>query len=158
MCIEFLENERKKRIQTSPYPPPPLPNRPPVRSGSSGGTKPPPARQFGFELDGVRHEAKSAIGALIILYRELAKADDGFLERFATIKHGKKRRYVARNKQELYLGRPDLARDFSVEIAPGWWAGTNYSRPGIQQIIHQIGKLADPKFRRDLRRVNVLDR
>jgi len=157
MCIEFLENERKKRTRTqpSPYPPPKSPKGPQVRRGRAN---PSPARQFVFELDGVRHEARSAKGVLITIYKELMKADDGFLERFATSKHGKKRRYVARDKWELYLTTPELAREHSEEIAPGWWASTNYSRQNIQQIIRLISEVADPKFRRDLRRVNVLDR
>jgi hypothetical protein len=42
---------------------------------------------------------------------------------------------VARDRTELYPGRPDLSDGHAVEFIPGWWLGTNYSRRSIREII-----------------------
>ncbi|MGE5409995.1 MAG: hypothetical protein ACM3MI_03470 [Clostridiales bacterium] len=52
-----------------------------------------------------------------------------FLEKFSVLpKHGQTRRFIARTKKELYPGRPDLANEYSDEIIPGWYLGTNVGR------------------------------
>jgi hypothetical protein len=71
-----------------------------------------------------------------------AQQDPTFLERFAARKHGRKRRYVARFRTELYPDRPDLAADHAVEFAPGWWLGTNYSKRSIAEIIELACEVA----------------
>jgi hypothetical protein len=82
------------------------------------------------------------------LFGLLAQEDASFLERFAARKHGKKRRYLAQNKNELYPGRPDLAEQHSIEIREGWWLGTNYSRRNIQEIADLALDVAGPSLRR----------
>jgi hypothetical protein len=89
------------------------------------------------------------------LFQLLAQEDSGFLDRFASRKHGKKRRYLARDKRDLYPGRPDLAEQHSVEVVEGWWLGTNYSRRNIQDIIHLALEVAGPQFR-NVVKANVL--
>lgn len=88
------------------------------------------------------------------VFQLLAKADKDFLDRFASRKHGKKRRYIAKDKMELYPGRPDLSEEHSIEIVPGWWMGTNYSRNNIQQILDLALEVVQPQLRASLR-VNV---
>ena len=83
---------------------------------------------------------------MIKLFQLLVKEDADFLERFASRKHGKKRRYVSRNRSELYHDRPDLVNEHSIEIVPGWWMGTNYSRNNIQKIIDLACEVADTKL------------
>jgi len=92
--------------------------------------------KFSFIYNGKEIEARSARDVMIKIFELLQKEDSSFLERFASRKHGKKRRYLSREKYELYPGRPDLADEHSVEIVPGWWLGTNYSRKNIQDIIN----------------------
>ncbi|PWN06095.1 type I restriction enzyme HsdR N-terminal domain-containing protein [Rhodohalobacter mucosus] len=91
--------------------------------------------------------AGSAREVMVTLFELLAKEDDSFLERFASRKHGRKRRYLARDKYELYPGRPDLAEEKSVEVVSGWWLGTNYSRKNIQDIIDLALEVAEPQLR-----------
>ncbi|MCH8488102.1 MAG: type I restriction enzyme HsdR N-terminal domain-containing protein [Candidatus Cyclonatronum sp.] len=86
---------------------------------------------------------KSAREAMTKLFELLASEDANFPERFASRKHGRKRRYLAKNKSELYPGRADLAEENSVEVVPGWWLGTNYSRRNIQEIIDLALEVAD---------------
>lgn len=89
----------------------------------------------GFVLDGVRTKTRSAIDTLIQFLRALSNRDATFLERFAALpRHGRSRRFVARTPGELYPDREDLARDYTHELAPGWWVGTNYGSGQIEQI------------------------
>ena len=100
-----------------------------------------------FVFRGKAHESTSAREVMCNVFRLLAKEDPGFLERFAVRKHSKKRRYLAQDRQELYPGRPDLAEDFSTEVAPGWWLGTNYSRRGMQKILDLALEVVHPSLR-----------
>ena len=100
-----------------------------------------------FVFRGKAHESTSAREVMCSVFRLLAKEEPGFLERFAARKHSKKRRYLAQDRQELYPGRPDLAEDFSIEIAPGWWLGTNYSRRHMRRILDLALEVVQPSLR-----------
>ncbi|MDX2194213.1 MAG: hypothetical protein NW201_12725 [Gemmatimonadales bacterium] len=97
----------------------------------------------GFSWNGARVRAGSAREVLQELLLAFHRHDATFLERFAARKHGRKRRFVSRDRAELYPGRPDLARDFAVELVAGWWLGTNYSRKSIQEIIDLACEVAN---------------
>jgi len=71
----------------------------------------------------------------IEVLRELQKRDATFLERFASRKHGRKRQLVARERERLYPGRPDLSEDHARELVPGWWIGTNYSQSSMKKLL-----------------------
>jgi hypothetical protein len=103
--------------------------------------------KYSFNFKQKTYSASSARDVMTQLLQLLAQEDESFLERFASRKHGKKRRYIAQERVDLYPGRPDLAEDHSVEIAPGWWLGTNYSRSNIQQIIDLALEVAQPSLR-----------
>ena len=104
---------------------------------------------------GKEFPARSAREVMTKLFQLLSQEDSGFLDRFASRKHGKKRRFLARDKRDLYPGRPDLAEQHSVEVVAGWWLGTNYSRRNIQDIIELALEVAGPQFRNTIK-VNVL--
>jgi hypothetical protein len=106
-----------------------------------------PKNNFYFIYHGQKVTARSARDLMTKIFKLLQKEDNSFFERFASRKHGKKRRYLARDKYELYPGRPDLAEQHSIEIAPGWWLGTNYSRKNIQDIINLALEVARPSLR-----------
>ena len=106
---------------------------------------------FSFSFQGRTYMAGSAREVMVKVFQLLAKADKEFLDRFASRKHGKKRRYIARDKMELYPGRPDLSEEHSIEIMPGWWMGTNYSRNNIQHILDLALEVVQPQLRSSLR-------
>lgn len=108
------------------------------------------AEHFSFNFKGKKYKAGSAREVMTRIFQLLAEEDQGFLDRFAARKHGKKRRYLARERAELYPGRPDLADGHSVEIVHGWWMGTNYSRRGIQKIINLACEVVEPSLRKVL--------
>lgn len=110
---------------------------------------------IGFVLDGRNYPARSAREVLEGVFEALPKRDSNILERFASLpKHGRTRRYLARNADDLYPGRPDLARDFSHQLTSGWWLSTNHSRATILRIIEMACDVAQLKYGRDLQ-VNV---
>ena len=110
---------------------------------------------FNFIFKGQEFPARSAREVMTKLFQLLSQEDSGFLDRFASRKHGKKRRYLARDKHDLYPGRPDLAEQHSVEVLVGWWLGTNYSRRNIQDIIELALEVAGPQLR-NATKANVL--
>lgn len=96
----------------------------------------------GFTLAGQRPQVGSAREVLQGILAAFAQRDPTFLDRFTARKHGRKRRYVARVRTELYPDRPDLAADHAIEFAPGWWLGTNYSKRSIAEIIELACEVA----------------
>jgi len=97
---------------------------------------------FVFSFKGQKYQAGSAREVVTKIFQLLAKEDRAFLERFAARKHGKKRRYLSRERNELYPGRLDLSEEHSIEIADGWWMGTNYSRRDLQKMINLAREVA----------------
>jgi hypothetical protein len=118
------------------------PEKPPHRQVASVSTTS-KGMAFGFEISGHPYKANSAIEVLINLFEELTKIDPTFPQRFAALpKHGRKRRYLARTKEELYPGRLDLAEQNSHQLTSGWWIGTNYSKRSINVIAQMACEVA----------------
>lgn len=106
----------------------------------------------GFVLDGKRYAARNASDVLIKVLEALTKRDPSFPERFAALpKHGRKRRYLARDRNDLYPGRPDLVHDHSKQLTSDWWVGTNHSRMTIRRIIEMACDVAHMRYGEDLR-------
>lgn len=104
-----------------------------------------------FRLQGREYNARSARDAMIKIFEELARRDTSFLERFASRpKHGKKRRFLARSKAELYPDRPDLGDSHSHQLSEGWWLGTNYSKKNIEDIIKMACEVGGLNYGSDL--------
>ena len=105
----------------------------------------------GFVLDGQSFAARNALDVLKGVFEALAKRDAGILERFAALpKHGRTRRYLARNSNDLYPGRPDLVSEYSIQLKSGWWLSTNHSRATIERIIEMACDVAHLKYGKDL--------
>jgi hypothetical protein len=129
-CARFLATVRLTG------PPPPAPPRSAPKPPSGGVSPPPhPSAAFGFSWESERVRCSSAREVLQEILKRFAERDPSFLMRFVARKHGRKRRYVAQERGDLYPGRPDLAELYAVEFMPGWWLGTNYSRRSIAEIV-----------------------
>jgi hypothetical protein len=106
---------------------------------------------IGFVFEGRNYPARSAREVLEGVFEALAKRDPTILERFASLpKHGRTRRYLSRNSNDLYPGRPDLVRDHSMQLTSGWWLSTNHSRATIERIIEMACDVAHLKYGKDL--------
>ena len=107
------------------------------------------ANVIGFSIKGKEYKTKGARDFCIKGLTELSKLTDNFFARYAALpKHGKKRRFVANNKFDLYPGREDLAQNDSFEIIPGWWVGTNIGQLQAIKIVLlgcEIAKLKNDK-------------
>ena len=101
-----------------------------------------------YVFRGRTYEYKSAKELMCKVFQLLIKEDADFPERFLALKHGKKRRYLAQDRRELY---PGLTLEFvekkSIEVAPGWWLATNFSRGDIQEILNKALAVVHPRVR-----------
>jgi len=154
-CSQFLENKVKSATPVEPPTMRPLSTVPPLPTVGVMPTRTRTVKPFRFTFKGKQYDAGSARAVMKKVFQLLSKEDSTFLNRFVALKHGKKRRYLARDRRELYPDRQDLADEHSIEIAKGWWMGTNYSRRDIQKIINLACEVAGPKLGRDVQ-ANVL--
>jgi len=148
-CSRFLAELPKSGPLAPPRPPHVSPLTP--EGPKPHGPRPGPSGQVGFSFEGRHHIGRSARAVMQEILQVFAQRDPSFLERFAARKHGRKRRYIARDRSELYQGRPDLSETHSVELAPGWWMGTNYSRKNIDDIIRLACEVAGVRYGKQLR-------
>ena len=87
---------------------------------------------------------------MIKVFGEFVERDPTFLERFAALpKHGRKRRYLARSREELYPGSPHLI-DNAHELQPGWWLDPHASRVAIETRIKMGCEVAGVRYGNDL--------
>jgi len=140
-----LKSSPPMHTQVPRKPPPTLTTIPP-----RGSVLQPPL-SIGFTLDGRHYPARNARDVLQNVFETFTKRDATFLERFAALpKHGRTRRYLSRKPEDLYPGRPDLARDHSVQLSSGWWLGTNHSRATIERIIEMACDVVHLKYGKEL--------
>lgn len=115
----------------------------PSKSVNAGST--------GFTIQGRFVPARNGREVLVAAFEALADRDTTFLERFAARpKHGRTRRYLARSPEELYPGRPDLAREFFTKLRSGWFLGTNVSHAAVRQIVEMACEVADLRYGADV--------
>lgn len=120
--------------------------RPPAAQASTSTATGP-----GFVLQGTRCTARSARDVLIQVFQKLTELDPSFPERFAArTRQRRKRRYLARSREELYPGNERLAGEPSHarELGPGsgWWIDVNLSRRSIEQVIAMACEVAGIDF------------
>lgn len=135
-------------LNLSPQPvQPPAPPKPPVALPITMPGLP----AVGFVLEGHAKACRNARHVLVSVFEDLGDRDPSFLERFASLpKHGSKRRYLARDANDLYPGRPDLAQTHSYQLKSGWWLGFNCSNKAKERIIKMACEVAGLSYGRDL--------
>lgn len=111
----------------------------------------PHSEQIGFSFHGQFHPSRNAIDTLRQVFEIFIKRDPTFGERFAGLpKHGRTRRYLALDANDLYRDRPDLVSECSVKLGSGWWMSTNHSKQTLGQIIAMACDVAQVAYGRDL--------
>lgn len=119
-------------------------------------TNPPPRKDlpggYGFELFGQWFQAISGTGILVGVLKQLSELDPGFPEQFARrLKSaGRTRAYIARKIEDLYPGRPSLAK-YSAQFTNGWYVGTNESNQKKLQMLRIACEVIDIQYGIDLR-------
>ncbi len=91
----------------------------------------------------------SLAAALAGTLNTLADLDGGILERLENT-GGRTRRNVARRREAIHPGRPDLNQRYTLEFRPGWWISTNYSYRDILRILRDVCREAGLRFGSDL--------
>lgn len=86
--------------------------------------------------------------------RTLADLDVGILYRLEKM-GGRTRRHVARSRDAIYPGHPDLNADRTIEFLPGWWVGTNYSRSCACRILADACQAAGLDYGTDLELIAI---
>ena len=124
---------------------PELPASPRARSTSES------ARSGELVILGKAYPYHNAKDALAIVLRELAKADDSFLERCS--RHpdaqGRTRRYIARTPEELYPDREDF-RGMRESLPGGWFVATHMNNVVKKTIIRLASEVAGLSFGKDV--------
>lgn len=121
----------------------PRPTAPRTTGGSS--------RSGRLVLLGKAHSYHNAKDAMLIVLRELAKADPSFLERCSQHPdaQGRKRRYIARTPEELYPDHEDL-RDMRESLPGGWLVATNLNNVLKKTLIRLAAEVAGLTFGKDV--------
>lgn len=110
-----------------------------------------PLNGIGYNHKGLWHPYTNGIDVMIAILREFSQSDKDFLSRFVSRRHGRTRRWVDRSKSNLYPGRTDLQEEFSIELIPGWWVGTNYNATSdMPNIIRAACEVMGIEFGKDL--------
>lgn len=108
--------------------------------------------KFGYEINGRYYKARSVKEVVVNVLRELSRLDNKFLEKFTALpKHGRTRRFVAKNKEDLYPSRADLVADYSEQIDKGYWVGTNVGKQQAENIIRLACEVTEFTFNKNLK-------
>jgi len=108
--------------------------------------------RYRLQIIGENFFAETLGEVLAIALNFFADLDDGLLERVEKM-GGRTRRHVAQNRHSIHPGRPDLNRKATKQFRPGWWVGTNYSRPDTRRILKDICGAAGLKYGLDVKLV-----
>lgn len=157
ICAEFLASTaRNTGPSVADKRQSPTPSRPmQSQSDNIGQTLAPSNRpqnrgQTGFVFRGQEHQSRNHIDVMVSVFEILSENDSTFPERFAARKHGRKRRYLAQDKYELYPDDPDLCDRESRLIKGGWYISTNWNTATKTKIIRLACEVAELEFGKDL--------
>jgi hypothetical protein len=142
-----LPTQGLQRPPNTPSTPSPGPQRSPQKTSRRRDG------EYAFVLSDRKYPTdNTARGVLVAILEKLNEIDPGFLARFKAVKHGRKRRYVADTREELYPNNPGLAKDATHyrRLSTGDYVGTNYSKKHIREIIRLAAQVANIDYGRDL--------
>lgn len=88
--------------------------------------------------------------ALSIYLNTIADIDPDVLIIISKVK-GRKRKYIAKDRNEIHPDRPDLNHKSTYEFRPSWFVGTNYSLNDIYRILQGICKATGLVFSKDIK-------
>ena len=114
-------------------------------SVSSQPTSKPQSSIVGFVLDGERYETGAAYRTLAEILKVFDRRAPDFMERLSEVTVGRKRRLVARIRNDLYAN-PKFVEKSSLNLGNGWWLGHHLSTKDIKKKIEIACEVAGIKF------------
>jgi hypothetical protein len=114
-----------------------------------GGTPADTPSTLTYQLLGQTKKTRDAIAILLDVLRVLADRQPDFLERFANVARGRTRNHIARQRSDVYPGRPDLEQ-YTQELRAGWWIGTNIANRDKLRLLKIACQVAGLRFGSDL--------
>lgn len=106
-------------------------------------------RNISYSIFGRSKHAENAISALLDILRTLAERNSTFVEKLAPAVHGRKRNHIARVREEVYPGKPELI-EYTTELVPGWWLGTNIANRDKMRIVEKACEVEKLILGRDI--------
>ena len=106
-------------------------------------------RGISYKVFGQTRNANNAIEALIDILRTLANKNPQFLEKVAPIVRGRTRNHIAKSRDQVYPRTPELA-EYTTELVPGWWLGTNIANRDKMRIISKACEVEGLTLGRDI--------
>ena len=144
--VTFIKKQRVDRLT------PPVTNpRPGLLKSSApdpGGDKGKSA--FSFTLHGQKTTCKDGKELMSAIFIGFAERDETFCERFAERIFGRRRKYVARSKEDLYPDHPEYLIHNAVKLPGGWWLGTHAGNSQKVKLIRAACEVARIKFGQDI--------
>jgi predicted type IV restriction endonuclease len=129
-----------------PYP---TPKFPPTPTASAPSTQIASERSVSYKIFDQSKHADNAIDALIDILRTLAGKNSSFLEKLAPTVRGRTRNHLAHAREDVYPQKPDLI-EYTMQLVPGWWLGTNISNRDKMKIIERACEVEKLTFGKDI--------
>lgn len=102
-----------------------------------------------YQVLGERRNARNAIEALLDILRTFAAGNPRFLIDLAPMVRTKRRNHIGQSREEVYPNKPELV-EYTTEITPGWWLGTNIANREKMRIIRKACDAQKIQFGKDL--------
>ena len=106
-------------------------------------------RSVSYKVFGQSRHAGNAIDALLDILRTLAEKSPTFLEKLSPAVKGRTRNHIARAREDVYPEKPELI-EYTTELVPGWWLGTNFSNRDKMKIIEKACEVEKLVFGKDI--------
>ena len=104
-----------------------------------------------YTLNGVTTRCKTGKEVFVGVFREFAKRDLNFCERYAsTQKTGGRRLEIARRAKDLYPPGTKLSTTDASELSGGWWLATHLNNDSKKTRIQRACDVAGIKYGHDL--------
>ena len=153
ICVEAMRmfvteraNVEPAQTITAPEPaqqkPPPAVQSAPVEESKQEAPKTP--RVSGFVFDGTEIAARSGIQTLVEVVKKFQMMDSTFITRFDEKTRGRRRRLVARSKEELY-DNPARRKHWAA-LHSGWFLGTHIPTAKVREHVKTACDLMGVEF------------
>lgn len=124
---------------------------PTAKSKAKASITPETIGTTGFWLFDQWYPCKTAEEVMIRSFQLFIELDDVFMEVLSGKVGGRKRPYIARSPEELYLDNPDLQRNATARLCEGWYIGKNENNKTKIRLLKAACEVLGIKFDADFK-------